>query len=157
MYIPSFPLTKLTTRHKNCIIRVNIWDTAKNTILSHRYYIKLLPHYLIRNTNLFHCPLSKMQSYPLGKLPPNVYSIQVHAIILPSFFLTKPDLDKINGFISEKRPMTYRKSTIMNMFGCLFPFELCSVSNNIKVPQKMEFTKSKFTISNEVNHFLTCK
>ena len=48
-----------------------------------------------------------------GKLPPNVYSIQVHAIILPSFFLTKPDLDKINGFIPEKSRMTSRKSTKM--------------------------------------------
>ena len=38
----------------------------------------------------------------VGILPSNVHSIQVHTIFLP-FFLTKHDLDKINGFISDKR------------------------------------------------------
>ena len=123
LYTPSFPLTKLTSRHKNCIIRVNMWDTAKNTILSHRYYIKLLPHYFIRNTNLFHCPLWKMQSYPLDILPPNTCPIEVHVIYVPNFYLTKLDSSVKNGFILKNHPPTRKKCAEIILFGCLFLFE----------------------------------
>ena len=119
LYAPAFPLTKLNTHHKNYIMRVNIWDTAKNTILSHRYYSKL-------NITTLFFSLSIMEDAILSfwKLPPNWYTSIPYKCMLYIYqvvFLRKPDLDKINGFefISEKRPMTSRKSTILNMLGCL--------------------------------------
>ena len=53
-----------------------------------------------------------MQSYPLGKLHPNVYFIQVHAIFLPNCIHTKPDFDQING--SLKRSVLYIQEIYTN-------------------------------------------
>ena len=43
-----------------------------------------------------------------------------------------PGLYKINGFISEKRPITSRKSTKIKMLGVLLSFEFCNVYNDQK-------------------------
>ena len=72
-----------------------------------------------RNREVNTGPFSRVRTVRYGNLPPNVYSIQVHAIFLP-FFLTKPDSDKINESISEKRPMTSWKSTKSKMLARAF-------------------------------------
>ena len=66
----------------------------------------------------------------------NFTYISITCYILPSIFLTKPDFDKINGFTSEKRPTTSRKSTKIKMLGCLLPFEFCNVYNYPKYRRK---------------------
>ena len=58
---------------------------CQNTILSHKCNIKLSPPYSIKKTNLFHCPLLKVQSYPIGISPLNMFSVQIHVIFLQSF------------------------------------------------------------------------
>ena len=100
---------------------------------------------LVMSTDLlsFEHPLELL--FCIGMLPPNVYFIQVHAIFLPSVVLTKPDLNKINGFVSEKRLMTSRKSTILNI-------EFCTFYNYQKVPKKTNSQNQRSSWSNELNH-----
>ena len=139
------------------IIRVNMWDTAKNTILSHSYYIKLLPHYYIRNTNLFHYPLWKMQSYPFDILPLNTCPIEVHVIYVPKFLPYKARFE-YQKWVHFEESSSHKKEMCRNYSVQVpFPIEFWMWTNLLKSPQKIKFTKSKLTMFNSINFSLTWK
>ena len=98
-----------------------------------------------------------MQPCPEEILPLNGCPIEVHVILLPIFYHPRSDLSIINGFILKKHLPTTKDCTKINIDWCLFLFKFWFVYNYPGIPQKMKFTKSKFTMFNKTHNSLIWK